>query len=240
MDINLDAMYNTLVKLLHFVKLSPTTIPSLTMSTTAKNTTPYREIRASYTPETITVYQAYSPAIAIPAVQKQSLTASPSFSLTRMTWIKPSWSWMMYRSGYSYKDARQTHILALEMKHADFIGLLRHAVLSHGRQANVEPIKKDGSVRVQWDPERSVRLDKLLYRSIQIGIPGTLVEEWSEKIVRIEDLTEKARELKRVLDEEPSVEVQELVERGLVPVEQVFDVPEDVRKILKMDLEDSE
>lgn len=58
-------------------------------------TTPYRQIRALYTPTTITVYQAYSSAIAIPAVTHQKLSASPDFTFSRMTWIKPSWCWMM-------------------------------------------------------------------------------------------------------------------------------------------------
>lgn len=57
--------------------------------------TPFRQIRALYDDETITVYQAYSEEIAIPAVREQCLTASPKFSGTRMTWIKPSWCWMM-------------------------------------------------------------------------------------------------------------------------------------------------
>ena len=57
---------------------------------------PYRQIRASYDDATITVYQAYSAAIAIPAVQNQKLDASPDFLFFRRTWIKPSWCWMMY------------------------------------------------------------------------------------------------------------------------------------------------
>jgi len=62
---------------------------------TQTNKIPYRQIRASYDEDTITVYQAYSAEIAIAAVQEQRLSASPKFSGTRMTWIKPSWCWMM-------------------------------------------------------------------------------------------------------------------------------------------------
>jgi len=200
----------------------------------------YREIRADYTDTTITVYQAYHANIAIPAVTHQSLTASPNFSLTRMTWIKPSWAWMLYRSGYSYKDERQSHILAIKLKHETFFSLLRQAVLSNAttnREESVGKKMEKGSVIVQWDPERSIRIGKLGYRSIQIGIRKELVEEYCKGIVGIEDVTEKARTLKRVLDEEDGVGVEELRERGLVPLERVFEVPEDVRKILKMDRE---
>ena len=56
---------------------------------------PYRQIRALYDDDTITVYQAYSAAIAIPAFRNQKLCTSPDFKLGRMTWIKPSWCWMM-------------------------------------------------------------------------------------------------------------------------------------------------
>ncbi len=61
-----------------------------------QTSTPYRQIRALYDDETITVYQAYCPSIALAAVEKQKLNASPNFKLGRMTWIKPSWCWMMF------------------------------------------------------------------------------------------------------------------------------------------------
>jgi hypothetical protein len=54
--------------------------------------TPFRQIRAKFTPTTITVYQAYNAEIADAAVEHQKLNASHNFSTTRMTWIKPSWA----------------------------------------------------------------------------------------------------------------------------------------------------
>ena len=190
---------------------------------------PFRQIRAHCDDKTITVYQAYSAEIATAAVSAQRLTASPAFKRGRMTWIKPSWCWMMYRAGYSHKDSRQSRILALRMAHADFISLLRRAALTHGDQ------RGEGDVRVQWDPERGPWLDKREYRSIQIGIPGGLSGQWAEEwIVGIEDVTEKARELKRVVDEEEGIMEQELVRRGLVPAEREFPVPDDVKEKLRM------
>lgn len=190
--------------------------------------TPYRQIRALYDAETITVYQAYNKTIASAAVEKQKLNASPAFRLTRMTWIKPSWAWMLYRAGYSYKDPGQERILALKMKHADFIAILEKGVAIEGETKLPE-------VRIQWDPERTVRLGKLEHRSIQIGIPGGLSEKWVEEmIVGIEDVTDKARELKRVLDERKDVEMEELVALGLVPVERPFEIPEGLQIGLRM------
>jgi len=239
-----------------------------TQATATEFQTPYRQIRALYDDETITVYQAYNRAIASAAVAAQKLHASPKFRPTRMTWIKPSWAWMLYRAGYSYKDPGQERILALKMRHADFVGLLEKAVLTthaaavetpaetggssnneeavepgagakKGRRQRRDPAAKPPDVKVQWDPERTVRLGRLEYRSIQIGIPAAVSPEWTENwIVGIEDVTEKARELKRVLDERPDVTLAELVEMGLVPVERPFEVSESLQKSLRMVLED--
>ncbi|KAL8664081.1 MAG: hypothetical protein Q9202_003373 [Teloschistes flavicans] len=61
---------------------------------------PYRQIRAHYDSETVTVYQAYSETIAIAAVEAQKLDASPDFKQDRMTWIKPSWAWTIVTPGH--------------------------------------------------------------------------------------------------------------------------------------------
>ena len=61
-----------------------------------KSMVPFRQIRALYDEDCVTVYQAYSSSIAVPAVEHQRLNASPDFSGTRMTWMKPSWCWMMW------------------------------------------------------------------------------------------------------------------------------------------------
>lgn len=94
-------------------------------------------------------------------------------------------------------------------------------------------------VKIQWDPERTVRLDSLNYRSIQIGIPAGLIKEWAQNmIVSIEDLTDRARELKRILDERPNVTDEELAELGLIPEETEVEVPVELRGRLGMSLND--
>lgn len=88
---------------------------------------------------------------------------------------------------------------------------------------------------MQWDPERSPTLEVLPYRSIQIGISGAISETWAREWVRrIEDVTARARELKGVLDQEGELGVEELVRRGLVPREVVYEVEEEVRARLGM------
>ena len=58
----------------------------------------YKQIRAVYDADTVRVYQAFSCAIAKSACDAQHFV-SPPFSMSRMTWIKPSFLWMMYRCG---------------------------------------------------------------------------------------------------------------------------------------------
>lgn len=223
----------------------------------------FRQIRALYDAETVTVYQAYSSEIASGAVEQQKLCASPSFRLTRMTWIKPSWCWMMYRAGYSYKDRNQERILALRMTHRHFIMLLGKASLTaesttdagqasgpgdaeedrvggdSSRSASSSSSRSKGKasslVRVQWDPERSPRLEKLGHRSIQIGIPSPLAAAWAEDwIVGIKDVTERARALERELRDNPDVTDEELVRNGLLPLEREYIVPARVQEIIGM------
>jgi hypothetical protein len=196
---------------------------------------PYRQIRADYDDETITVYQAYSEAIATAAVQKQKLNASDQFSVDRMTWIKPSWNWMMYRSGFGYKDARQSRILAIKMKHEHFFELLRRARVNEhtetGQSGKVGAEK--GTVVVQWDPERSEMIGKYDYRSIQIGISRHDCKQWIEEwIESIEDVTERAKKHKEAVDQKLTSEA--IIAARLVPTERPFEVPDDVKATLRM------
>ncbi|QPC75057.1 hypothetical protein HYE68_005809 [Fusarium pseudograminearum] len=203
----------------------------------AHSTVPYRQIRAHFNDTTITVYQAYKESIAKAAVETQKLNASPDFKPGRMTWIKPSWAWMMYRSGYSFKDLGQSRILALRMKHQHFIDLLERGVLSNHVQKPEpgEKREKSSDVRIQWDPERTSKLEVLPYRSIQIGIPGALSEQWAnEWVAEIEDVTDKACELKRVIEERPDVTDEELLALGLIFDERLYTVPESVQEKLEM------
>lgn len=52
-----------------------------------------RTVRARYDDRTIWVYQAYSDGIAEPALARGTFV-SPPFRRERMTWIKPSFTWM--------------------------------------------------------------------------------------------------------------------------------------------------
>ena len=161
--------------------------------------TPRRQIRAVHTAETITVYQAYSPAIAEPAVRAGRFV--PPFKRDRMTWIKPSFLWMMYRCGWATKPG-QERVLAVELTRAGFDWALANACISHYEHGSAETQAewsrrlRRSPVRVQWDPERSLQLGALPHRSLQLGLGGEAVpryvDEWT---VGIRDVTELARKV---------------------------------------------
>lgn len=147
----------------------------------------YKQIRAVYDEQTIRVYQAYCPAIAEEAVRLG--TFGSRFKLTRMTWIKPSFLWMMYRSGWATKE-NQEHILAIDIKREAFNYLIQNAVDSSIQVPNPD-------IRVQWDPERDIHGNPLDYRSIQIGIRGeTLLRFVRDWIVKIQDITNYVTDLR--------------------------------------------
>merc|ERR1712013_714378 len=48
-----------------------------------------------------------------------------------MTWIKPSFAWMMYRSGYGRKP-NQTNVLKIKLGHEAVAELLNECTCKHG------------------------------------------------------------------------------------------------------------
>lgn len=159
----------------------------------------YQQIRAVYTKDTIRVYQAFCKEIAIEAVKKG--TFGQHFSMNRMTWIKPSFLWMMYRCGWAQKE-RQEHVLAIELKRTAFDYMVQHAVLSTYRrdcgmsESEWKMLIKQSDIRCQWDPERDIWGNALDYRSIQLGIRGQAVQHYvNDWIVGISDITDFVKEL---------------------------------------------
>ncbi|MFI1471955.1 DUF4291 domain-containing protein [Streptomyces wuyuanensis] len=160
---------------------------------------PQRRIRALHTPATVTVYQAYSPEIGVPAVRQGRFPAA--WKRDRMTWIKPSFLWMMYRCGWGTKSGQET-VLAVEITREGFEWALRNACLSsyvrglHPDRSTWQHRLKRAPARVQWDPERDLRLQPLPYRSLQLGLSGEAVRRYADEwTVSIDDVTPLAREI---------------------------------------------
>jgi hypothetical protein len=162
-------------------------------------------IRAAFSPDTVRVYQAYRPEIAKAALEAGTFV--PPFSMGRMTWIKPSFNWMMYRCGFARK-AGQEIVLGIDITRTGFEWALEHAVLSHYEpsihfsDAGWRNSLADAPVRVQWDPERDWRLNLIKdVRAIQIGLAGEAVTRYvNEWIVRLENVTSVAHRIAHALN----------------------------------------
>ncbi|MEA9566902.1 MULTISPECIES: DUF4291 domain-containing protein [unclassified Xanthomonas] len=160
---------------------------------------PTRQIRAVYDKNLIRVYQAYSDEIADSALKHQKFI-SPPFKMERMTWIKPSFLWMMYRAGWGYKDEGQKRILAIDITREGFEWALAHSCPSHPDSGmsheEWDQLKSRSPVRIQWDPERDLSLQPLPHRAIQIGLSKEAVQLYvSEWIQRITDVTPLAHSI---------------------------------------------
>ncbi|MFG2791739.1 DUF4291 domain-containing protein [Streptomyces sp. NPDC048419] len=114
-----------------------------------------------------------------------------------LTWIKPSFQWMMYRCGWGAKEGQEA-VLAVEISRGGFEWALRHACLSHyehglhADQAGWKRELKRAPARVQWDPERDLHLRPRAHRSVQLGLAGEAsrlyADEWTVSITDVTPL----------------------------------------------------
>ena len=80
-----------------------------------------------------------------------------------MTWIKPSFGWMLYRSGYATKH-RQTRIVRIKLTHEGFRTVLEAGIATtfdphlFASRELWESALRTSEVRYQWDPERDLHL----------------------------------------------------------------------------------
>ncbi|MBS7531578.1 DUF4291 domain-containing protein [Hazenella sp. IB182353] len=153
-----------------------------------------RHILAQFDQDTIVVYQAYHPGIGQYAEKHNRF--GEGFKLTRMSWIKTNFLWMMYRSGWGTKE-NQEMILAIWLKRDAFESILANAVNSSydpDQYASYEEWKQAGmksDVRLQWDPDHDPLGNKVERRAIQLGLRGdTLMKYSDEWIVQIEDISD--------------------------------------------------
>lgn len=191
------------------------------------------EIRADYNAQTITVYGAFSAGIARPALAAQRFV--PPFSFYRMTWVKPSFLWLMERSNWAQKTG-QEHILAIRIRRSGWEKALAQGVLTSytpGVHANPQSWHRDfeqAIVHVQWDPERSIRGADLGYNSIQVGLSRHIIEEYVETwIAEIQDVTPLVKKLHALMQ---ASQVDKA--KKLLPAERVYPVTTTIARRLNM------
>jgi hypothetical protein len=113
-----------------------------------------------------------------------------------MSWIKPNFLWMMYRSGWGTKEGQEV-TLALRLRRVFFDALLAQAVPSswdRDQFATEDEWSRAvgrSSVRLQWDPDHHPSGAKLERRAIQLGLRGEVLEAFGRReLVEVMDVSE--------------------------------------------------
>jgi hypothetical protein len=152
-----------------------------------------QHIMAQFDFETVVVYQAYRPAIGLFAAREQRFGGE--FSFSRMSWIKPNFLWMMYRSGWGTKEGQEI-TLAVRLQRSALEDILKRAVHSsyvpaiYGSLENWKARLAESPVRLQWDPDHNPNGTKQERRAIQLGLAGDALLQYAQnRIVSIEDIS---------------------------------------------------
>ncbi len=180
-----------------------------------------QHILAQYDDEGVVVYQAYRPTIGHFAAKNQFFGGE--FKLSRMSWIKTNFLWIMYRCGWGEK-ADQEVVLAITIRRAAFDTILEAAVHSsfntdsYGSHENWKRRLVESPVRLQWDPDHDPYGRKQTRRAIQLGLAGEVLNSYSRDwILAIEDVSAFVREGRDLLAENRIGDL-------LTPYEEVYPV----------------
>jgi hypothetical protein len=152
-----------------------------------------QHILAHFDEDTIIVYQAYLPSIGRFAIENGYFGGD--FKYSRMSWIKPNFLWMMYRSQWGQAEGQEV-VLGIRLRRRFFDSLLAQAVPS-SFDARTFASREDwatavahSDVRLQWDPDHLPTGEKCERRAIQLGLRGATLEAYGEReIVQIIDMS---------------------------------------------------
>jgi hypothetical protein len=152
-----------------------------------------RHILAQFDDDTVIVYQAYR--VGIGRFAAESGTFGGDFSYSRMSWVKPNFLWMMYRSGWGTKEDQEL-TLALRLRRSYFESLLAQAVPSswdrrlYATEDEWSVAVAQSSVRLQWDPDHHPSGTALDRRAIQLGLRGGVLETFGRReLLEVIDLS---------------------------------------------------
>lgn len=171
--------------------------------------------------ESVIVYQAYKPSIGRYAIEHGRF-GGPDFSLSRMSWIKPNFLWMMYRSGWGTKPG-QDITLGLRLRRRFFDQLLAQAVTSsfdpqqHADHESWREAVLHSEVRVQWDPDHAPSGAPLQRRAVQLGLRGAALRAFAgSELLEVIDLSAFVAE-QRAYAQDNSPDLLMPIERVYVP-----------------------
>jgi hypothetical protein len=205
------------------------------MPTTMVATVPYAEqakgwpltgehILAQFDDETIVVYQAYRREIAQFAIDKGYFGGE--FKYSRMSWIKPNFLWMMYRSRWGQAEGQEV-VLAIRLRRQFFDSLLAQVVPSSFDASTFRSHEEwaaavaRSDVRLQWDPDHLPTGEKCERRAIQLGLRGAALEAYGKReIVQILDLSDLVAEQRSNVRDWKNGRLMTPAERVYVPAGQ--------------------
>jgi Domain of unknown function (DUF4291) len=180
-----------------------------------------KHILAHYDADTIVVYQAYRPSIGEYAIKHCAFGGG--FSYARMSWVKPNFLWMMYRSGWGTKEGQET-TLGLRLRRQFFDSILVQAVassLNQSDQVSQEAWRASigsSNVRLQWDPDHDPHGNAVARRAIQLGLRGQVLEDFGKReLLEVIDMTEFVSGQRELLSRVGIGELRTPVERVYVP-----------------------
>lgn len=180
-----------------------------------------RHILAQYDDETILVYQAYRPAIGHYAAKNGHFGGG--FKYTRMSWIKPNFLWMMYRSDWGRSEGQEV-VLAIRLRRAFFDSLLEQTVSSSFTSAlfadhdEWKAAVGRSDVRLQWDPDHTPTGDKCERRAIQLGLRGDVLGAYGkQEALEIIDVSALVAEQQGNVSEWKTGKLWTPTERAYVP-----------------------
>ena len=174
-----------------------------------------QHIQANYDDEHIIVYQAYQTSIAQYILENNTFIGCPDFSMKRMTWIKPNFMWMMYRSAWGTSE-RQENIIGIVLKKTAFNELL---------QAGYDQIS------IQYNRDHNPFGFNIERRAIQIGIRDKALNKiFLPNIVRIIDMNQIVEDGRKIVFGEKEVKmknvenmfVSEDFNDLMIPIERIY------------------
>lgn len=189
-----------------------------------------RHLLAQFDVDSVAVYQAYRPAIGQFAIERGYFGGE--FSFARMSWIKPSFLWMMSRSAWGTKPGQEM-VLSIRLKRSAFDEILQRATPADASGAIPAPVGRaktsnpKPSVVFQWDPDHNPFGNELERRTIQLGLRADALRLYGQDwLAGIEDITGFVREGRRLIEEGDLTQL-------MTPVEEPYPVrnPQDAMKL---------
>lgn len=182
--------------------------------------------------ESIVVYQAFKDSIAEYAVANQHF-GGVDYDFNRMTWLKPSFLWMMYYSGWAKKE-NQENVLAIRMKRTAFDELLHIAVTEtfykdiYNDRDNWKKKLDNAEVHLKWQPYHDLFGETTDRQAVMIGLKGKILERYNNELI------EEIINITPYVKEQQSFLKASKIESLFLPKERVY-APDDLTLLTRID-----